>query len=85
VNKEMIWLACLVFAALLLGGCAAGPQTQAAAPVVSVSCGWHIHGDHNMVEDNDCLVDRSSSEAESRAVGNQIETGDIAPSVSVTP
>lgn len=80
----------LVIGALVwaLSGCSSGPQLPITTPVVNVSCTWQVNpaGDAAVeLSDNDCLIDRSSSEAEAHTTGNETTTGDISPEIDVSP
>lgn len=67
-------------------GCSTGPQLPVTTPVVNVSCTWSV-SDASLLEDNDCLIDRSSAEAEAETTGNEVDDVQVSPDVdlSVTP
>lgn len=67
-------------------GCSTGPQLPVTTPVVNVSCTWNA-GDVSLLEDNDCLIDRSSAEADAQTTGMEVEDVTVSPetSLDVTP
>lgn len=71
----------IVFTASFCGGCSALPVVTP-TNVITVSCRWHAHAE-SVQEDNDCLIDRSSAEGETRTTGNETDA-QVSPQTQVS-
>lgn len=63
-------------------GCSSGPQLPIVTTPISISCTWNGM-DGGAIEDCDCLVDRSSAQAEGNPVGNVVRDVRVDPTTSV--
>ena len=65
-------------------GCSSGPQLPVVTVPMSISCTWTAAPDGGHLADNDCLIDRSSAQADSETTGNRARDVTVSPQTSVS-
>jgi hypothetical protein len=62
-------------------GCSTGPQLPVVTTPINIACTW-TNADGGVIEDNDCLIDRSSAASAAETTGNEIRDNTISPEVN---
>lgn len=80
-------LALIIVAAALsvaVSACSAGPQLPIVTTPITITCSWTAAPDGGAVTDNDCMVDRATSNSSAETTGNRARDVTVSPDITTS-